>query len=47
MESKEKILARLKTAAQNLTRYADAYRALEHREFDAVYPKSRQNSRRV
>lgn len=38
MESKEEILTRLKAAAQNLTRYADAYRALEHREFDAVYP---------
>ncbi len=38
MESKEELLVRLKTAAQNLTRYADAYRALEHRDFDAVYP---------
>lgn len=38
MESKEAIRARLRTASENLTRYASAYRALEHRDFDAVYP---------
>lgn len=38
MESKEEIRARLQTAAQNLPRYAEAYRALEHRDFDRVYP---------
>ncbi len=38
MESKEAIRARLQAASENLTRYADAYRALEHRDFDRVYP---------
>ena len=38
MESREEIRARLRAASDNLTRYADAYRALEHKDFDAVYP---------
>lgn len=38
MESKEKFLAQLKAASQNLTWYAPAYQALEHRDFDSVYP---------
>ena len=38
MEPKEEILTRLKSAAQKLPRYADAYRGLEHRDFDSVYP---------
>ena len=38
MESREEIRARLRAASDNLTRYATAYRALEHRDFDAVYP---------
>ncbi|MDD6023857.1 MAG: aminotransferase class V-fold PLP-dependent enzyme [Oscillospiraceae bacterium] len=38
MESREEIRARLRAASDNLTRYATAYRALEHRDFDTVYP---------
>lgn len=38
MESREELRTRLRAASDNLTRYATAYRALEHRDFDSVYP---------
>lgn len=38
METREALQARLQTVSDNLPRYAEAYRALEWKEFDTVYP---------
>ncbi len=38
METREETVARIARSNENITRYANAYRALEHRSFDTVYP---------
>ena len=38
METREETIARIARSNETITRYAPAYRALEHRDFDRVYP---------
>ena len=38
METREETIARIARSNEAITRYAPAYRALEHRDFDSVYP---------
>lgn len=38
METREETIARIRCSNENITRYAPAYRALAHRDFDSVYP---------
>ena len=38
METREETIARVARSNENITRYASAYRALERKDFESVYP---------